>query len=286
MPYREFQPHISLQNYISCYWILENDSRLAEPEPLRIFPDGCMELIFHYKDRVRRLTNGAVPRRQDELQAAATLSGQIKKFILLQPTGQLGVLGIRFRPAGALPFFRMPIAELTEKVVPVESLWGNSGKQLYDQIASAPLYRDKIRIIENFLLKRVERPAARDALILEALREIRRHNGEITVDFLMRKMKISGRHLERKFSEQVGLSPKRFSRIVRFQNIFRVMNQPAVGRLTELALAVGYYDQAHFIREFKEFAGLNPSAYFSKPHPLTDCFTGANEMADLYKSVS
>lgn len=282
MFYREFQPHPVLKKYIHCYWILENDCKPDAPEPQRILPDGRMELIFHFKDPVQRQTNGT----GFELQAPATVSGQIKHFIQLQPTGTLGVLGVRFRPTGAVSFLRMPMSELTEKVHSLDLIWGKIGKELIEQVLSASSHRQRIQLVEKFLLKRIEQNPRNDALIQEAVKEIAGHDGAATVNFLMRKLKISGRHLERKFDEHVGLSPKRFSRIVRFQNIFRIVAEGAKVNLTAVAHRAGYYDQAHFIREFKELSGLRPSEYFSREHSLTDCFTGANEMSDLYKSIS
>ncbi len=269
MFYREFQPHTVLKKYIHCYWILENDCKPDAPEPQRILPDGSMELIFHFKDPVQRRTNGA----GFELQAPATVSGQIKHFIQLQPTGKMGVLGVRFRPAGALPFLRMPMSELAEKVHSVDLIWGRIGKELIEQVLSASSHRQRIQFVEKFLLKRSEQNPRSDALIQEAVKEISVRDGAATVDFLMRRLKISGRHLERKFGEHVGLSPKRFSRIVRFQNVFRIATYEVQLNLTALAHRAGYYDQAHFIREFKEFSGLLPSEYFSREHSLTECFT-------------
>ncbi len=268
MFYREFQPHTVLKKYIHCYWILENYCKPDAPEPQRILPDGSMELIFHFKDPVQRRTNGA----GFELQAPATVSGQIKHFIQLQLTGKMGVLGVRFRPAGALPFLRMSMSELAEKVHSVDLIWGRIGKELIEQVLSASRHRQRIQFIEKFLLKSIERPNS-DALVSETVSEIVRCGGELTVDDLMRKMKISARQLERRFNEHVGLSPKRFSRIVRFQNIFRIASQQATRNLTEVSHHAGYYDQAHFIREFKEFSGLLPSEYFSREHSLTECFT-------------
>jgi AraC-like DNA-binding protein len=269
MRYREYQPHPLLAKHIQCYWVLENDRKPGEQSPQRIFPDGRMELIFHFGDAVQRRTNG----NGFEPQPPATVSGQIKHFILLQPAGRLGVLGVRFHPAGTLPFLRVPMSELAEKVIALDSLWGHHGRLLADQIQSAPTHREKILSVEKYLLSRVAQWRDRDATAFAAIHEIYRANGAIKIDALMRKVKTPARQLERKFNEQVGISPKRFSRIVRFQNIFRIAAQNSASNLTELAHSAGYYDQAHFIREFREFSGLNPGEYFSQPHPLTDCFT-------------
>ncbi len=112
--------------------------------------------------------------------------------------------------------------------------------------------------------------------------EIIRAKGQTSIDSLIRNIGISGRQLERKFNRLVGLTPKTFSRILRFQNVLNLLNRNHFQVLTTLGLECGFYDQAHFIHEFKEFTGQSPTAYFSKEHKMTAFFTSSDRMSDFY----
>jgi AraC-like DNA-binding protein len=100
--------------------------------------------------------------------------------------------------------------------------------------------------------------------------------GQVTIESLSKEFNISARQLERKFSSAVGLSPKFFTRIIRFQNIFRLVQNKQINSLTMLSYESGYYDQAHFIKDFKEFSGINPRSFFNQEHDLTDLFLPGN----------
>ncbi len=277
--YKEFQPHPLLARYIKCYWILEGHKKLPSPKAERILPDGCMELIFHLNDPVKRQTVDSF-----ETQPRSFVSGQIRRYILLEPTGQLGVMGIRFQPAGAAAFFRVPMLELAEQTVGLDLIWGNPGKELESRVMETRTHCERVRQMEAWLIRQIDPRHNSDGVVDAAISAIISAQGEISMDTLLRKLPVSGRQLERKFNEKVGLTPKLFSRIIRFQKIFKLIAKNGPQRLTPLALDCGYYDQSHFIREFKEFSGVNPAVYFTQTHRMSDFFTSSNGMSDLYNS--
>lgn len=104
MRYQEFRPHPILSKYIECFRLLEGNDEKSILEPQRILPDGCIELLFHFKSRNRRFTSDS--KTVDE--PRSFINGQIKRYIMIEPTGALAVWGIRFRPSGAYPFLLLP----------------------------------------------------------------------------------------------------------------------------------------------------------------------------------
>ncbi len=282
MHYQEVQPNPALSKFIDCFWLLESNDKKSQTEPHKILPDGCIELLFHFKSLNRRF----ISNDESIAEPRSFFSGQIKRSIMIKSTGTVGVLGVRFRPAGAYPFLRLPmIVELTEKVVDLTEIWGRKGRELNSRILESTTNQERIRHAESFLLNRLDQKIAEDVIVRQALVEIIRAKGQTSIDFLMRNIGISGRQLERKFDQLVGLTPKTFSRIIRFQNVFDLLSKNHFQHLTTLALQCGFYDQAHFIHEFKEFTGQSPTAYFSNKHKIAALFTSSDRMSIFYNSA-
>lgn len=278
MRYREFKPSPLLSKYIECFWVLKSDSKAVSSAPQKILPDGCVELLFHFGDPVKR----HISENKVIIPPRSYISGQIKSYLLIEPTGRMGTFGIRFRPWGAHAFWDLPIHELTEKVVDLRSIWGKQAEQIESIIFDSRTDRERLRALNRFLTNQLNLNYRIDPALKYALRNILRTEGQITIDCLTQNISISGRHLERKFHHIVGLTPKVFCRIIRYQRIFRIIEKNGLPKLTSVAFESGYYDQPHFIREFKEFSGQNPKAYFSQEHPVADFFTSKRRMSNLY----
>lgn len=230
MQYRETDPCRQLAPYVRCIWTLSSP---VPHEPQIIVPDGCPELIFHLGDQFLRYFEAG----KAEIQPLAFAVGQMERAIVIQPTGRVDLLGVRFHPAGLSAFTRIPQHELTGRMVTCEELWGPA--------ASRRLLEDPAGHLESFLLERL---LPRRDLVLQQ----------------------SDRQQRRRFQELVGLSPKRLQRIQRLQ---LAMSQLGQRDLAAVALEAGYFDQPHFTREFREFTGQTPSQYLRQPHALSDFFT-------------
>ena len=278
MNYQEFQPNPILSRFIECFWILESNDPKSPPEPQKILPDGCIELLFHFKSLNRRFISD----KESIAEPRSFFSGQIKRAIVIQATGATGVGGVRGRPAGAYPFLQLPIAELTERVVDLTEICGREGHELNSKMLESLTNQERILHVESFLLNRLNETLVQDAMTRQAVMEIIRSKGQASIDFLMHNIGISGRKLERKFERLIGLTPKTFSRIIRFQNVFDLLSKNRFQHLTMLALQCGFYDQAHFIHEFNEFTGQSPTAYFSKEHKMAAFFTSSERMSNFY----
>lgn len=270
MTYREIRPSEILAPFVKCFWVLEAFGESGLDQKDRILPDGCMELIIHYGD-LYRLSN-----EQGEIvQPRSFVFGQIKSFIELSPTGVSGMIGVRFYPHGASPFLDIPIHELSDQSPDLIAIFGTAGRKLEDRILNSDNTENRIAILEEFLIKRLHASKLKspDDLVRFSVQRILKSGGMVKMDQLSSDLNIGHRQFERRFISAVGMNPKLLARIIRFQNVFRLVEQGRINSLTALSYESGYYDQAHFIRDFKSFAGVNPKLYFSQDPGLATHFT-------------
>lgn len=271
MNYQSYTPHPLLRPYVRCYWSLDQEGDHTPASRERIFPDGCMELLFHYGGLYRKY-------RQDgsfDHQPRSFLHGQIRRFIDVEAIGPVGIFSIRFRPAGLRPFIPFDIGSLAEQTVELHDLLGRMGGDLEDRILNAATGQQRVAITEAFLLDRLRNAVVQEGPVDYCIRSILASQGNISVVQLAESLRINKHHLSRRFTSEVGLNPKLLSRIVRFQATLRLIDRAGPGTMTQVAHESGFYDQAHFIRDFKEFTGLNPKQYFPEALMMNTFFISA-----------
>ena len=261
MLYQEFSPSSLLQPFIKCFWVLENEYSNPEDKE-RVLPDGSMELIFHYGDRFQEA--GAV-------QAGAFVYGQLHQAIDISPTGKTGILGIRFYPNGLSPFTHIPGKEISNRPAIFRELFHLAGEEIKDQLMNCTTTEQRINLMTNFLEKQLLSHGHRfDDMSNWCVQQIITLQGQSSKHDLLQHVGLSQRQLERRFKDAVGLTIKHFSRIIRFQHTLKLMQSSKSYTLTSLAHHAGYYDQAHFIKDFREFSGVNPKTYITQEHKLSD----------------
>lgn len=271
MKYGEIQPSNRLSKYVKCFWTLEAGTYPAGGAPEPVMPDGCIELIFNLADPFRRYhANGAL-----EQQPRSIIAGQMRNCAMIEPSGRIDLFGVRFQHAGASPFFKIPLSELTDNIIDLEFVWGRDGREIEEKLNEAPTTEFRVRIVENALLNALSQNTASDGIVEMASKMIVEKAGLVSIDGISDAIGVNGRLLERRFQQNLGLSPKRFSRIIRFQNFLGAVRSGASASILDTALSFGYYDQAHLIREFKEFSGKTPLAFFENEHKLSEVFIGA-----------
>jgi AraC-like DNA-binding protein len=167
-----------------------------------------------------------------------------------------------FKEAAAAPFFRQPLHEIFRESVTLENFMLRSELLcLEEQLIEAPTNPERIARLEKFLIGRMTQVEP-DKLALAALALIHQSKGNIRIKDLVQQLHTSQSPLEKRFRAAVGASPKKFASIVRLKNLLQ--QYPKTGSLTELGYEAGFYDQAHFIKEFKAFTGDTPDNYFKK----------------------
>jgi AraC-like DNA-binding protein len=254
MRYTEHQPMPVLADFLECLWFVSDDEASAATRPVeRVLPDGCIEWIFHLGAPFQRWT----PAAGWALQSRSFVVGELTQFLLLQPTGPAAVMGVRFRPGGAYRFLALPLDALTDDIVPTADVWGSGAKYLEQAVLDARTDTERARLVEAFLLQRlVISPRPRfDA----AISEIMRSRGQMRMGPLADSIGCSRRQLEREFRASAGLAPKALARIIRFQNLLRLVGEGGLREWASLALESGYADQPHMVREFREFSGQSPT---------------------------
>jgi AraC-like DNA-binding protein len=272
MRYCEIPPRPPLNNFVECFWTLEGDGPSPGAAPERILPDGCVELILNFGDRFSQHHDHA-----RELQPRHFLVGQMSGPILISPNGPVQLLGIRFHPGGTSPFLRVPMNELTDRITELGSLSSELQRELVSVSEYEPSLTEKIAAIEAALIARLLRGSHEPAAIRLAARLVQTA-GLMSVDQLATDAGISSRQLERRFMREIGVSPKLLSRILRFQQVFRAVERSDVA-WASIAVECGYYDQAHLIRDFNQFAGQTPAVLLAERSALTEAFTRKARMS-------
>ena len=269
MQYREHVPAAPLAQSVACIWTLEGNASERGEAPQPILPDGRAEFVIHLGDAFARVDRGAIER-----QPSAIFAGQLDRPLTLQPAGRIAVLGVRFRPDGAARFTRVPQHEFVGRTVDASlaspSL-ANVARRVRDCTASLP---DAVRVVERVLAAGARHDPG-DRRVASVVDAIVRSGGRVAIEDLAAQIDVSRRQLERLFLRDVGLPPKQFARITRFQRAIRLLSDGASpARGTRAAHASGYADQAHFIRDFREFAGCAPTEHLVAHAELTGFFIG------------
>jgi AraC-like DNA-binding protein len=171
------------------------------------------------------------------------------------------MVGIRFRPGGAYPFFRFPISELSEAVTELDLIWGGLLSEIRDQLLELTTPEQRLLTLESFLLRQAKRSLEPDRAISYAVSRLQQSPQFLAIRDLANMIGITQKHLISQFERIVGLRPKSFARVCKFQQVVNLIEQQKEIDWVRLANDCGYYDQAHFIKEFQAFSGLNPSSY-------------------------
>jgi AraC-like DNA-binding protein len=266
MRYREIKPTLPLRSFVECFWTLEAHASADASPAERILPDGCVELILNFGDRFLEHLDG-----QKRRQPRNFIVGQMTGPILISANGVVRLLGIRFQPGGTRPFIALPANEITDQVVELEGLSRQFERGLLEACEVAENMDKKVAAVETFLVSRLN-GGKFDAHLLALAAIVIDRRGLVSVDQLASHAGVSSRQLERRFLQEVGLGPKLLARIVRFQQVFRAVDQ-ANPAWAEVAIECGYYDQAHLIRDFNQFAQQTPAVLFAGQSALTESFT-------------
>jgi AraC-like DNA-binding protein len=255
--YCEQPPAAPLTRWVECVWLLQSDTAVSAH---RVPPDGCLDLIYDHDHGLRAI--GTMTREQ--------------RFDF--PEG-VCLAGIRFRPGMAGPFLGVSPAELTDGSAPLEDLWARRARELRMKVEDARSIQDAMGILLSSLPTRNIAPNP----VQKAIEAIAAANGNVDLDSVARQANLSPRQFRRRCLEESGLGPKHLCRVLRFRHACRIAGaagQPNMSRLNKgrlnmarvsmgpmdwsaIALDAEYFDQAHFIRDFRQFTGLTPMAVFS-----------------------
>jgi AraC-like DNA-binding protein len=255
MVYQEYPIAEPLRPYVKVIWSMEDEESWAPP--MRILPDSCVELVVHFRQPYKTTFSNNI----SEVQPQSFVVAQMKNFIEIAPNGKIGMVCVRLSAQGAYHFFRLPMQEIANGFTDLNSVWKGVAKDIEERIAECRNTEKSIHIIQQYLLLQLTKSGKADIAVDHCLNLIYSAKGQVRVEDLASKAGLSNRQLARKFNASIGLSPKEFSRIIKFISSLRYLKQTNIQYLSEAAYDCGYYDQAHFIHDFKEYSGLTPTEF-------------------------
>lgn len=274
MEYRELSPGPILRPYVAAFWTLRGSS--PAPAYDLVLPDGHGEVVIHRTGRFFEWHAADDVREQP----AAIVAGVTDRAIVLSPARVYETIGIRLMPYGLARVCEGSLDELSTGIAPADTVLSRELRALLTTAAGAESLDEVVRELRRGLQEHFARIPAAPPAIVAAVRRLRDTAGAVSVDCLARESGASTRTIERQFKTWVGLSPKRYGRVVRFHRAVQALvSAPEVGG-AEHAARHGYYDQAHFTSEFKAFTGSAPRAFATqKLGELTRHFVAATPHA-------
>lgn len=249
-----YAPSDLLKPFVKRYMIIESEEGTIN----RILPDTSIIIAFRLKGRVISKNKG----RENDL-PTSVIAGLRNSSRLINYSEKSATLLVMFREGGAAVFFNDPLHELFGLHTSLDSLVCRKKlEETEEQLAETKNNRQRITVVERFLFSQLDEPEP-DALVYHSIQKIKSTGGDIRIRNLAAELSISLDPFEKRFRRVAGTSPKQFSRIVRLRNVINSYSEDK--SLTETAYAAGYYDQPHFIKDFKSFTGQSPKKFFASP---------------------
>jgi AraC-like DNA-binding protein len=229
-------------------------------EKQRIIPDGCMELIFILGDDIKRF----ISESEFIIQPRAIVVGQITEPFTIQPVGYVNCFATRFYPYGVANFIKTPLKSLENKETPIAELFGRTiANELEQKIIRATGTQQRIEIIETFLLNKLNEKETIDNIVKSTVDALLATSGSLPIKAILKDDLSKRRQLERNFLKQIGMSPKQLGKVVRLETALKLLLNQKTDTFTQIAYESGYYDQNHFIKDFKEFTGTTPKEFLT-----------------------
>jgi len=254
-------PASPLRQYIDWLWYYVD--YYPEQDRQHVLPDGTFELIINLEERPRKLFDRLHPERHESFKRA-WVSGAHASYLIIDALPRSSMIGAHFKPGGAAPFLGLPAGEMCERVVELDSLWGQSTWNWQERLLAANGASAKFKLFEQLLLERLRKAGTAhggQSGISWALQRFVREPHLQSIRTASNELGISHKHFIEQFRREVGLTPKLFCRIRRFQQVLAQVNGRKAVDWADVACSCGYFDQAHFVNDFVAFAGLNPSRY-------------------------
>lgn len=267
MNYQTYKPSQALNPYIEKIYLLSHESYLTQEMELSS-PANCYSaIVFNFGTpyQLRYVTGESFVAPQHFVAGFSTYAYRI------YPIGKVEMVGVIFKGTGLMTLFpSFDLKELINKRVDFEQLLGSEADVIIEQLTHAKDSEERIGIIENYLLNRLQRFEAEANIADKAALMILRKRGMITMDRLAADLNVSPRHLRRVFSQRLGISPKLFARLKRFNYVNACLTTNDSLQWQEFLIDGGFYDQAHFIKDFVEFCGKAPSAQLVQSRKLVE----------------
>ena len=248
------RPHPSLRTHVQEYagWIEQMATPIVRREP----PTEVVPVIINFGAPVR-IYDQQNPSRWTDYGSFST--GAYDTYVLVGSTGPSAGLQVNLSILGARLFLGRPLRDLYNRAVDLEDVFGGDARRLTGELYDAPSWDARFAILDRELAARIRASRVPSAAVLCAWNRLVTSGGRVAIRAIVDEVGCSQRHLIAQFREEIGLSPKTLARVLRFGRAIRAIKEDGRVRLAELAADCGYYDQAHFSRDFRGFAGVTPT---------------------------
>jgi AraC-like DNA-binding protein len=237
------QPGPSLGRFVDSIWLYDG-YQPDHAEELHL-PDASLQLVIDLRDS----------------RPAAGIVGPSSRPYFLTTDCQFSVIGVQVRPGGAPAVLGSPVRAMLDQNIDLGEIWGPVAGELQERLRHATSPKTRLEIVDGFLSARVREYLAPAPALALAVQKLQRYANPGVVSHLARYVGLTPARFMQQFEDAVGLKPKLFQRLHRFQRAARLIHGGRERNLTCVALEAGYYDQAHFTRDFRSFAEMTPSAY-------------------------
>jgi AraC-like DNA-binding protein len=266
MNYHFAYPSEILRPFIKQYWAIENCLKAGEQYMQRVVASGMPEIMLYIGHKPASDRRG--------MEEHFLVSGQQNDYYDLHISDSISIFSITFHPQGLSRLFNLPVSELMNQNIPLRYLNKSMCETLQQQLFDAETFEQRVQITERYLMSMTVNDCKEFGYkrISNAVDVIRKTGAGITIDTLAARVCLSRKQFEREFHAMIGISPKQYLRIIRFQSAIFLKSKDEDLSMTRLALDCGYYDQAHLTNEFKALSGLTPVQYFADCEAVSDFF--------------
>jgi len=258
MPLIRYQPPAPLDSYIQCFWYSER--REAQVFREHMLPGGSAQLIFALHESPFTCVPKS-PSMSPVTWSRGVVHGPQRSYYTTGPKPCGAVAGVSFRPGAAGAILGVPMSDLTDGHIPIDALWGQRARTLHDQLLAAANPTHIFALLEQALRARLARPILIHPAVAHALVQSPNPGSPLRVADVQRETGYSNRHFIALFRSAVGLTPKHYYRVQRFKAALQLLAGSTPASLASVAASVGYFDQSHLTREFRDLAGIAPTQY-------------------------
>jgi AraC-like DNA-binding protein len=245
---------------VEVIWTSADDGRGHPRE--RLLPDGSVELVFSLNQERFRIYDSESSERYKTFRGSV-ICGPHSQFFAIDTAKATDAAGVHFKAGGAYPFLKLPGGEIHNRHVGLDDFWGARAGEVRERLLASKTSQEKARVLEAALLAQLTVPPERHRAVAFALSEFHGAPETQKICDVTGRLGLSARRFIDVFRREVGLTPKLFCRVRRFQKVLRHISAGRTVDWAEIALTCGYFDQAHFIHDFRAFSGINPSSYLA-----------------------